>query len=135
MLRVNLGPVTNGAGDESGPHYDGKKLTFDRDGDIYESTGSGTSWTAPSNTPFVNVNTGGFEDSPSISQDGQVMYFGRNNKLFRSEKSDGVWGTGSDIELRTVDVHIRRLRKALELEGAKDPIRTVRSAGYAIEAV
>ena len=53
----------------------------------------------------------------------------------RGQLLDGVWGTGSDIELRTVDVHIRRLRKALELEGAKDPIRTVRSAGYAIEAV
>ena len=95
---VNLGPVTNGAGDESGPHYDGKKLTFDRGGDIYESTGSGTSWTAPSNTPFVNVNTGGFEDSPSISQDGQVMYFGRDNKMFRSELSDGVWGTGVNLQ-------------------------------------
>jgi len=53
----------------------------------------------------------------------------------RGQLLDGVWGTGSDIELRTVDVHIRRLRKALELEGAKDPIRTVRSAGYALEAV
>ena len=53
----------------------------------------------------------------------------------RNQLLDGVWGTGSDIELRTVDVHIRRLRKAVELEGAKDPVRTVRSAGYAIEAV
>ena len=53
----------------------------------------------------------------------------------RGQLLDGVWGTGSDIELRTVDVHIRRLRKAIELDGAKDPIRTVRSAGYAMEAV
>ena len=53
----------------------------------------------------------------------------------RGQLLDGVWGTGSDIELRTVDVHIRRLRKALEVDGAKDPVRTVRSAGYAIEAV
>jgi two-component system, OmpR family, phosphate regulon response regulator PhoB len=53
----------------------------------------------------------------------------------RNQLLDGVWGTGSDIELRTVDVHIRRLRKAIEVEGAKDPVRTVRSAGYAIEAV
>ena len=52
----------------------------------------------------------------------------------RNQLLDGVWGTGSDIELRTVDVHIRRLRKAIEIEGAKDPVRTVRSAGYAIEA-
>ncbi|WP_338445786.1 phosphate regulon transcriptional regulator PhoB [Pelagerythrobacter marensis] len=53
----------------------------------------------------------------------------------RNQLLDGVWGTGSDIELRTVDVHIRRLRKALELTNAPDPIRTVRSAGYAFEAV
>ncbi|OBX18312.1 phosphate regulon transcriptional regulatory protein PhoB [Erythrobacter sp. QSSC1-22B] len=53
----------------------------------------------------------------------------------RSQLLDGVWGTGSDIELRTVDVHIRRLRKALEVRGSKDPVRTVRSAGYAFEAV
>lgn len=53
----------------------------------------------------------------------------------RNQLLDGVWGTGSDIELRTVDVHIRRLRKAIEMEGTKDPIRTVRSAGYAMEGV
>jgi len=53
----------------------------------------------------------------------------------RGQLLDGVWGTASDIELRTVDVHIRRLRKALEIDGAKDPVRTVRSAGYAFEAV
>jgi len=52
----------------------------------------------------------------------------------RGQLLDGVWGTGSDIELRTVDVHIRRLRKAIELDGAVDPIRTVRSAGYSLEA-
>jgi two-component system phosphate regulon response regulator PhoB len=46
-----------------------------------------------------------------------------------------VWGTGSDIEERTVDVHIRRLRKAIEGGCARDPIRTVRSAGYALEPV
>lgn len=53
----------------------------------------------------------------------------------RVQLLDGVWGTESDIELRTVDVHIRRLRKAVEVDGAPDPIRTVRSAGYALEAV
>lgn len=51
----------------------------------------------------------------------------------RVQLLDGVWGTDSDIELRTVDVHIRRLRKAIEIEGIPDPIRTVRSAGYALE--
>jgi two-component system phosphate regulon response regulator PhoB len=53
----------------------------------------------------------------------------------RGQLLDAVWGTGSDIELRTVDVHIRRLRKGIEIEGAPDPVRTVRSAGYALEAV
>ncbi len=53
----------------------------------------------------------------------------------RNQLLDGVWGTGSDIELRTVDVHIRRLCKAVEIPGVKDPVRTVRSAGYSLEAV
>lgn len=53
----------------------------------------------------------------------------------RVQLLDGVWGTESDIELRTVDVHIRRLRKAIVIDGLDDPIRTVRSAGYAIEPV
>ena len=52
----------------------------------------------------------------------------------RNQLLDGVWGTGSEIELRTVDVHIRRLRKAIEAPGAKDPVRTVRSAGYSFES-
>lgn len=51
----------------------------------------------------------------------------------RGQLLDGVWGTESDIELRTVDVHIRRLRKAINVDGLQDPIRTVRSAGYAFE--
>jgi len=51
----------------------------------------------------------------------------------RGQLLDAVWGNDSDIELRTVDVHIRRLRKGIELDGAADPVRTVRSAGYALE--
>ena len=53
----------------------------------------------------------------------------------RGQLLDAVWGTESEIELRTVDVHIRRLRQAIGIEGAPDPVRTVRSAGYALEAV
>ena len=53
----------------------------------------------------------------------------------RNQLLDAVWGTASDIELRTVDVHIRRLRKGIELADAPDPVRTVRSAGYALEVV
>ncbi|GAD47299.1 phosphate regulon two-component response regulator PhoB [Caenibius tardaugens NBRC 16725] len=51
----------------------------------------------------------------------------------RGQLLDAVWGTGSEIEERTVDVHIRRLRKAIEIDNAIDPIRTVRSAGYSFE--
>lgn len=53
----------------------------------------------------------------------------------RGQLLDAVWGHDSDIELRTVDVHIRRLRKAINLPGMDDPIRTVRSAGYALDAM
>lgn len=52
----------------------------------------------------------------------------------RERLLDAVWGHGSDIELRTVDVHIRRLRKGINIDGTRDIIRTVRSAGYALDA-
>jgi two-component system, OmpR family, phosphate regulon response regulator PhoB len=51
----------------------------------------------------------------------------------RGQLLDAVWGSDSDIEDRTVDVHIRRLRLAIATDGAADPIRTIRSAGYALE--
>ncbi len=44
-----------------------------------------------------------------------------------------VWSHDPDIEGRTVDVHIRRLRKALNVDGTPDLIRTVRAAGYALD--
>tara|TARA_E500000178_G_C16876299_1_gene686798 strand:+ start:122 stop:826 length:705 start_codon:yes stop_codon:yes gene_type:complete len=55
--------------------------------------------------------------------------------VFSREKLlDNVWGIDNiNVEIRTVDVHIGRLRKALNIEGKEDPIRTVRSAGYSIE--
>jgi len=52
----------------------------------------------------------------------------------REQLLDAVWGRDVYVEARTVDVHIGRLRKALKKAGGKDPIRTVRSAGYAFEA-
>lgn len=51
----------------------------------------------------------------------------------REQLLDSVWGRDVYVEARTVDVHIGRLRKALKSTGAPDPIRTVRSAGYAFE--
>ena len=50
----------------------------------------------------------------------------------REQLLDSVWGHDTYIEPRTVDVHIRRLRKAMNLPGTTDLIRTVRSAGYAL---
>jgi len=51
----------------------------------------------------------------------------------REQLLDSVWGHDTYIEPRTVDVHIRRLRKAMNLPGTTDLIRTVRSAGYALD--
>jgi len=51
----------------------------------------------------------------------------------REQLLDAVWGRDVYVEARTVDVHIGRLRKALKKNGNIDPIRTVRSAGYAFE--
>jgi len=47
---------------------------------------------------------------------------------------DAVWPRDKDIDTRTVDVHVRRLRKALNAGGFTDPVRTVRSAGYSLDA-
>ena len=56
-------------------------------------------------------------------------------RVFSRERLlDAVWGRDSVIEARTIDVHIRRLRKAINAGGAPDMIRTVRSAGYSLDA-
>jgi two-component system, OmpR family, phosphate regulon response regulator PhoB len=52
----------------------------------------------------------------------------------RDQLLDAVWGMDKSIDLRTVDVHIRRLRKAINLPGTSDLIRTIRSAGYALDS-
>jgi two-component system phosphate regulon response regulator PhoB len=83
-----------------------------------------------------------------ITRRGQVMALGPTEfrllrhfmehpgRVFsRGQLLDAVWGNESEIELRTVDVHIRRLRKGIEIDGAPDPVRTVRSAGYSLEVV
>lgn len=55
-------------------------------------------------------------------------------RVFSRERLlDAVWGRDREIEPRTVDVHIRRLRQAINLEGRPELIRTVRSAGYALD--
>jgi two-component system phosphate regulon response regulator PhoB len=51
----------------------------------------------------------------------------------REELLDAVWGPDIHVEPRTVDVHIRRLRKSINGPGERDLVRTVRSAGYALD--
>jgi two-component system phosphate regulon response regulator PhoB len=51
----------------------------------------------------------------------------------REQLLNAVWGSDVYVETRTVDVHIGRLRRALTTDAAADPIRTVRSAGYALD--
>jgi two-component system phosphate regulon response regulator PhoB len=51
----------------------------------------------------------------------------------RAQLLDGVWGQAAEIDERTVDVHVGRLRKALSRGRERDPIRTVRGTGYAFD--
>jgi len=58
----------------------------------------------------------------------------RPGRVFsREQLLDGVWGSDIYIDERTVDVHVGRLRKALNRGHATDPIRTVRAAGYSLD--
>jgi len=58
----------------------------------------------------------------------------RPGRVFsREQLLNGVWGSQIYIDERTVDVHVGRLRKALNRGHATDPIRTVRGAGYALD--
>jgi two-component system, OmpR family, phosphate regulon response regulator PhoB len=51
----------------------------------------------------------------------------------REQLLDAVWGSDVYVEARTVDVHVGRLRKAINGKNEVDPIRTVRSAGYSLD--
>ena len=62
------------------------------------------------------------------------LFMERPHRVFtREQLLDKVWGRDIHVELRTVDVHIRRLRKALGTHGDEDVIRTVRGTGYALD--
>ena len=82
-----------------------------------------------------------------VTRDGKLIHLGpigfrllctlmeRPGRVFsREQLLDKAWGRSIYVETRTVDVHVRRLRKALNAEGGPDLIRTVRGAGYAIDA-
>jgi len=81
-----------------------------------------------------------------VTRDGKDIHLGpteyrlldflmqRPGRVFSRERLlDAVWGANTYVEVRTVDVHVGRLRKALRLPGSPDLIRTVRSAGYALD--
>ena len=85
-------------------------------------------------------------DAHRVSRGGKYVHLGptefrllqylmeRPGTVFsREELLNGVWGPDIYVEPRTVDVHIRRLRKALNVEEGVDVIRTVRAAGYALD--
>lgn len=85
-------------------------------------------------------------DAHKVSRGGKYIHLGpiefrllqylmeRPGRVFsREELLNGVWGPDIYVEPRTVDVHIRRLRKALNAENGADVIRTVRAAGYALD--
>jgi len=62
------------------------------------------------------------------------VLIGRPGRVWsRDQLMNRVWEHDLEIDQRTVDVHIGRLRKALRQDGTTNPIRTVRSAGYALE--
>jgi two-component system phosphate regulon response regulator PhoB len=52
----------------------------------------------------------------------------------REQLLNNVWGENINVESRTVDVHIRRLRKAINIDKKNDLIRTVRSSGYSLDS-
>ncbi|MBU6506161.1 MAG: phosphate regulon transcriptional regulator PhoB [Alphaproteobacteria bacterium] len=102
--------------------------------------------------PAANAETLRFSDlaldlsAHKVSRDGKLIHLGptefrllrflmeRPGRVFsREQLLDAVWGRDAEVELRTVDVHIRRLRKALNGGGRTDVIRTVRAAGYALD--
>jgi two-component system, OmpR family, phosphate regulon response regulator PhoB len=63
----------------------------------------------------------------------EFMMKSRGRVLSRSQLLDGVWGGEAEVDDRTVDVHIGRLRKALIRGKDADPVRTVRGAGYMLD--
>lgn len=86
------------------------------------------------------------QDAHRVTRNGRALHLGPTEyrllefflqhpgRVFsREQLLDAVWGRDIHVEPRTVDVHIRRLRKAVNGEGEDDIIRTVRSAGYALD--
>ncbi len=86
------------------------------------------------------------QDAHRVTRSGRALHLGPTEyrllefflthpgRVFsREQLLDGVWGRDIHVEPRTVDVHIRRLRKAMNGETEVDIIRTVRAAGYSLD--
>ena len=63
----------------------------------------------------------------------RVLMENPNRVYSREQLLDKAWGQNIYVEIRTVDVHVRRLRRAINIDGKPDLIRTVRGSGYALD--
>lgn len=101
----------------------------------------------PAKTPLVFEDIALDPGTHRVTRKGRVLHLGptefrllafflRHPKRVFSREAvlDAVWGQNIHVEPRTVDVHIRRLRKAINGPGDVDLVRTVRAAGYALDA-
>jgi DNA-binding response OmpR family regulator len=84
--------------------------------------------------PAHSVTRRGREVHLSITEFRLFAFFMRNvgRVLSREELFRSVWNSPGSVPGRTVDVHVGRLRKALARNGERDPIRTIKGAGYAL---
>jgi two-component system phosphate regulon response regulator PhoB len=104
------------------------------------------SGTAPAKTPLVFHDLELDPTTHRVTRGGRVLHLGPTEfrlleffmrhprRVFsREDVLNAVWGRDIHVEPRTVDVHIRRLRKSINIETDIDLVRTVRAAGYALD--
>ena len=103
-------------------------------------------------TPDMGAETLAYEDlemdlvSHKVNRGGRSVHLGPteyrllrvlmenpNREYSREQLLDKAWGQNIYVEIRTVDVHVRRLRRAINIDGKPDLIRTVRGSGYALD--
>ena len=103
-------------------------------------------------TPDMGAETLAYEDlemdlvSHKVNRGGRSVHLGPteyrllrvlmenpNRVNAREQLLDKAWGQNIYVEIRTVDVHVRRLRRAINIDGKPDLIRTVRGSGYALD--
>ena len=103
-------------------------------------------------TPDMGAETLAYEDlemdlvSHKVNRGGRSVHLGPTeyrllrvlmenpNRVYsREQLLDKAWGQNIYVEIRTVDVHVRRLRRAINIDGKPDLIRTVRGYGYALD--